>query len=361
MKKILPLVLFTILALNVNAQKCFKGKIEDLTELTKRKLVVVTLKEDVGYVEKLTKKIGKTQKADKKEKLEKELNDYQNQISSFNNNVKELIPTYWSLNNDSDIKYLTKDEVENYIKNESETYAVLDLTPDETIVSGYNSVLTVNHNIITYGASEKKRSKATYRNHILNVNYNFPKTRFKNKNQQKLVEDLEKEKENKPKVLSKENIIITLVIGQNYIKSVLETGEILSFSDYAKKVSEKNKKLLQGKRIMIQSAIVGSKVYKNLEEYSDRIELVSAERIAQAINNNEDVYIGLPAIKKYIKAKSGFGAGGVSVGFTSINTLDHKLVYNPYKREIISFRNAPSPLNYRSFKKKDIEELFASE
>ncbi|OSY88284.1 hypothetical protein WH52_05790 [Tenacibaculum holothuriorum] len=357
MRKILLFLVFTSI-LNVNAQKCFTGKVEDLKKLTTRPLAVVVMPEEGNEtIEELKKKISKTKKEKKKKKLQKELDDLIYNIKYFNTTVKEVVPEYWKLNDAQNITYLTKEEIEKLRKEKSTEFAVLNLTPDEVSVSGYNMYYTMSFNLMTYGKSEKKRTKATYRNHLVNTNFNYPKTNFKNKNQKKLIEELEFEKEGKAKVLSKENIIVTLILAQNIIEEALKTGEKISFHKYAENQSDKNKKELVGKKLLIQSAISGSKLYKQFEKYKDRVELVSAKRIADAIINKEDVYIGFPLIKKYVKAKSSFGP----VGFVSALTMDHKVVFNPSKGKIISFRNAPSPLNYRSFKRKDIEKLFVAE
>ncbi len=355
MKKIVSLAVVFI-CLNISAQKCFKGKIGELKQLTKRELAIVIVPEKGnGDIERLTKKISKTKKEKKKLKLEKELNDLIKNIKHFNITVKKVVKEYWKLNNVEDITLVTIDDLKRFREEKSDKYAVLNFSPDEVYTSGANNnFYTFDYNLMTYGPSEEKRTKAKYRNHLVNTNFNFPKTNFKNKKQKSLIEELEKEKESKIKVLSEENIIVTLLIAQQLIEHVLESGDKITFSKYAKLQSDKNRAKLKGNKMLIQSAITGSKVYKNLDDYKDRIELVSAQRIHDAIINKEDVYIGFPVIKQYVKSKSSFGP----IGFNAVITMDHKLVFNPLRGEITVFKKASMPLNYRSFKAKEINKIF---
>lgn len=355
MRKLTPLLLL-LLSVSINAQKCFKGKLEYLEQLKQRPLAVVVLEEDEKQVKKLEKKIAKAKKEKRKEKLKKELKSIKGTVNSFNSIVKSVVPKLWSLNNTENITFITKDKLEELRKNDSNKYAVLDFSPDEAAFMGHGySVFKINYNLITYGGSENKRSKANFRNHLVNTNYNFPKTRFKNKNQKALVEELKKELENEDTIiLSEENVTVTLLLAQEMIKYALEKGEKISFSKYAQKESDKNCKELAGNKVLIQSAIIGSKVYKQFDDYKDKVELVSAKRIKEAILNKENVFIGFPVIKQFVKAKSSLGP----IGVTSVNTMDHKMIFNPSTGKIIVFRNAPVPLNYRSFKRKDIEKMF---
>ena len=303
----------------------------------------------------LKEKITKTKKAEKKEELKSQLKDLVYNIEHFNKSVKEVIPELWNLNKVDNITYLTKSDLEKLRKQKSNKFAVIDLTPDELILNtGFDTYFTFDFNIITYGGSENARKKANYRNHLVNTNFNFPKTRIKNKNQKKLIDNLEKEKEGIEKVLSRENIIVTLTLAQDIIKRVVETGEKINFSKFAKEESKKNKAELKGQKILIQSAIVANKLYKEIGKYKNKVQLVSAKRIKEAIINKENVFIGFPLIKKYIRAKSSFGP----IGFSSVNTLNQKVVFNPSSGKIISFLEASAPLNYRSFRTKEISKLF---
>ena len=352
--KNLVFLLLTFISLGVSSQNCFKGKIEELQQLKDRKLIVLVLEEQSKEVKRLTVQISKTKKTDKKNKLQKELNSLSTAIKSFNKIIKEIVPQYWNLNNTSDVLYLTKKEIENLKDKKSNQYAILDLSADEIAVKKSHSFVTLfkfNYNLITYGASENQRSKASYRNHMVNTNYNFPKTRFKNKDQKALLEKLEKEFQNDEVILlSKENLIVTLVIAQSAIEAVLESGKKVSFSKFAQQESDNNCNLLKGNKILIQSAIIGSKAFKNLSEYKDKVTLVSAKRIGEAIINKENVFIGFPVIKQFVKTGGGFVLG--------INTIDHKLVFNPSTGKIVSFLKASMPLNYRSFKRKEIDKIF---
>ena len=355
MKKIVS-VFFIFMSLIIYSQNNIKGKIEDLEKLKSRDLAVIIFDLNNAEITKLEKKIVKTKKADKKQKLIKELKSLKELANNFNNNLKEIVPKYWKINDVSKITYLTKEEATKLREAKSNKFVILDFSPDEARVSTFNwNSFKANFNLVTYAGSEKKRTKSNYRNFLINTNYNFPKTRFKNKNQKKLVDELEKELgDDNSIILSKENLIVSLILFQDHIKSVLASKKEVSFQKYAEQESSKNCGELKGKKILVQSAIIGSKVYKNFSDYKDSVEMVSATRIKNAIVNKEDVFIGFPVIKQFYKAKSSFGA----LGFVSINTIDHKLVYNPSTGKIIAFNKASYPLNYRSFKKKDFENLF---
>ena len=215
-----------------NSQNCIKGKIDQLIELKEKPLAVVLYEENEELVKKLEKKIAKNDK--KKEKFQKELKKYKEFILYFNSSIKEIIPDYWRLNNTENVKYITKKELR---ENELKGYAVLDLTA-EAIMTDYDFLLTQEIYVITYGDSEKKRNKAVFKNHLTNINYNLPG--YADKELKNSIEKLEKERENGPKILSKENIIISISLSQKYLEKILELNDKITFQEFAEEEMKKN-------------------------------------------------------------------------------------------------------------------------
>ncbi|KAB1160545.1 hypothetical protein F7018_01325 [Tenacibaculum aiptasiae] len=347
MKKNLLTLIFTLFYLFTYSQNCIKkGKIEDLKQLTKRPLAVVVYKENEGYIKKLQKKIAKNNK--KKAKYEKELKAYRNHITYFNKTVKQVVTDYWKLNSTENIQYFTKSQLENLTKEKSNSYAVLDLTMD-VVMADFNSLFTLNIYVITYGGSEKNRNKAIYKNHLTNINYNIPN--HADKALKKSIESLKTERENGPLYLSKENMITSLSLSQKYLKKVLELGKRISFEDFAEEEMKNNCKSLEGSTILFQEAIVHGKIKKDLTSLlpKAKITLVSANRIAKAIENKENVLIGFPVTKKFVKQK-GFGA-------IAVIPVSHKMIMNAKTKEIVGFVPHSGITSYSYFKKKDFKKL----
>lgn len=353
MKRVLPLILMFI-GLNINAQKNIKGKIEDLKSLKSRDLAVVIFEEDVKYTEKLAKKIAKTKKEKKKAKLEKELTGYKNRIEYFNKTVKEVVPALWSLNDVSSVVYFTEKEVKKLQEEKSDKYAVLDLRELEVASSGtHGTFLNFNLNVMTYGPSEKKRNKSTYRNYFISTNYNFPE---KPKEKQKeYVVELEKERENEEKIVTKENISVTILLFQKHINKAIELNDKISFQEFAEAEAKSNCSQLEGNKVLLQSAIVNGKILNDLKKHYPKgdIELVSAQRIADAINNSEDVIVGFPVTKQFAKIKGGLGP----IGAVKVRPIDHKMLMNAKTKAIVGFAKHSGMLAFRDFKKKDFEKL----
>lgn len=357
MKKTLFTLLFTVTCFVTNGQNCFKGKIEELKEIKERPLAVVIYEEDQDYIMRLEKKIAKNNK--KKEKHQKELSDYKKHISYFNNNIKDVVTEYWKLNSIENIKYLTNKELEGLTKNKTNTYAVLDLTvlTTQTLgnvkINGFYNLVSTEIYAITYGASEKNRKKAIYQNHISNTNYNLPG--YADKELKKAIEVLKKERENGPTYLSKENMIASLVLSQKYIKKAIELNDKITFEDFAEEEMKNNCAKLEGSSILFQKAIVHGKITNDLQNLlpKSKIELVSANRIAKAFENKEDILVAFPIIKKLVKAKSSLGP----ISTSSVLPVTHKIIINAKTKEIIGFVPHSGMTSYTYFKKKDFKKL----
>lgn len=350
MKKTLITLLLTFTYLITNGQNCFKGKIEEVAKLKERPLAVVIYEEDESYVRRLEKKIAKNNK--KKEKHQKELNDYRNHISYFNKNIKDVITEYWKLNKTDNIQYFTSKQLEGLVKNKSNSYAILNLTMD-VVMADFNTLSTLDIYAITYGASEKNRKKAVYKNHITNVNYNLPG--YADKELKKAMESLKKERENGPTYLSKENMIISLVLSQKHIEKAIELNDKITFEDFAEEEMRSNCSKLEGNTVLFQEAIVHGKIKDKLQNLlpKAKTELVSASRIAKAIENKEDILIGFPIIKKLMKQRGGFGP----VTTSTVIPVTHKVIMNAKTKEIIGFIPHSGITSYSYFKKKDFKKL----
>lgn len=359
MKKNILLLFSFVLITNVYSQNVLKGKVEDLKKLTERRLAVIILEEDPAYIERLTKRINKTKKEDKKVKFQKELIQHKEGIVAFNKLMKDLVPKYWHMNNVNDITYFSKRKAKELIKEGNDTYAVLDISLNEIYLTDLSdttgNLIGFNYALVTYGGSENTRNNPSFRNLYSNVNYNFPKINAKNDDQKKLNEDLKKEKEGKQKVYSKENIITTFTISQLLINDILENNKKTTVQNYAIEQSKLYCDKLEGKKILIQSANISKKLFNEFEKYKDRVEMVSAERIAEAIINKEDVIIGFPSIQKYFKARGGIGP----VTVTKVDTINHKTFFNPKTGKIVGFSKAGKPLNYRAFTRKEIDKFYS--
>ncbi|CAM1354765.1 MULTISPECIES: hypothetical protein [Tenacibaculum] len=350
MKKTLLTLLLTFTCFVSNGQNCFKGKIEEVKQLTERPLAVIIYEEDENYVKRLEKKIAKSNK--KKEKYQKELNDYKNHISYFNKNIKDVVTEYWKLNKTHNIQYFTNKQVEDLIKNKSNSFAILNLTID-VVMADLNTLSTMDIYAITYGASEKNRKKAVYKNHITNVNYNLPG--YADKELKKAIEKLKKERENGPTYLSKENMITSLVLSQKYIEKAINLNKKVSFEDFAEEEMKRNCSKLKGNTILFQEAIVHGKIKNELQSLlpKAKTELVSPNRIAEAVANKEDVLIGFPIIKKLMKQRGGFGP----VTTSTVIPVTHKVIMNAKTKEIIGFIPHSGITSYSYFKKKDFKKL----
>lgn len=351
MKKTLLTFILALFYLTSNGQNCIKkGKIEQLKQLKERELAVVIYDEDKKYIEKLEKKIAKNNK--KKEKFEKELKDYKNHISLFNNSIKEVVSSYWKLNNINNVKYLTKKEVKELTKSKSNKFAVLDLTFD-VIMSDFETLQTMEIYVITYGASEKKRNGAFFQNHITNINYNLPG--YADKKQKKQIEKLKKERDDFATILSKENLIVSIILSQKYIEKAIELDDKISFEDLAIKEAKANCSKLENSTILIQEASVHGKIQEDLKNLLPKanIKLVSANRIAQAIENKEDILIGFLTVKKFMNAKSRLGP----ITASSVLPISHKVILNAKSKEIISFIKHSGMTSYPYFRKKDFKKL----
>lgn len=348
MKKILTLILILFYFTSYSQNCIKKGKIEQLKQLTERELAVVIYSENKNYIEKLEKKIAKNNR--KKAKFEKELNDYKQHISLFNKAVKEAVSTHWKLNNVDNIKYITGKEVSELIKKKSNKFAVLDLTFD-VVMTDFNTLQTMDIYVVTYGASEKNRDKAIFKNHITNINYNIPG--YADKKQKKQIEKLKQERENAATILSKENLIVSIELTQKYIKKAIELDDKISFEEFATEEAKTNCSQLENSTVLIQEASVHGKIQEDLKKLLPKanIKLVSANRIAEAIENKEDVLIGLLTIKKFVKQK-GF--------ITSILPISHKIILNAKSKNIISFIKHSGITSYPYFRKKDFKKLNAS-
>lgn len=354
MKKVLLLV-FVFFITFINAQKCIKGDIENFETLKGRSLAVVILEEDQDYIDRISKKIEKAKKEEKKIKLEKELRDYKYDITNFNKLAKELVPQFWRLNDVNTISYFTKEQVHELYKERSEEYAVLDFTEiNVALVGSFDYAFQYSVSTITYRLSEFNIDSPSFRNFFTNVNYNFPKIKPKVDAQKALNEDLEKEKEGKSKIYSRENMITSLLLSQSIIDEVVEKNEKYTVESFAKEQSEMYCEKLQEKKILIQSANVSKKLFKEFDKYSDKVEMVSAQRIAEAVINREDVVIGFPTTQKLFKAKSALGP----VSLVKVDAICHKMLFNPKLGTVVGFVKAPKPLNYRAFTNKDLDKLF---
>ncbi|WP_299675402.1 hypothetical protein [uncultured Tenacibaculum sp.] len=353
MRRGIFLILLTTV-MNVVAQKNIKGKLEELKELKSRALVVAIFEEDKDYTERLAKKISKAKKEKKKEKLQRELSGYVDHINYFNKTIKEVIPEYWKLNSIEDVKYLTGKEIEELRKEKNTDYAILDLREDEVVTTdAFGRFFDLNVNAVTYGFSEKKRRKSVYNNYFINTNYNLPE-KYKGQ-QEEYVEALKREKEGKEKILSKENIVCTLTLIQNHINKAIELNKKISFEDFALEQVQNNCSELKGKKVLFQSAIVHGKILDQLKEFYSlgEIELVSSERIAEALNNNEDVIIGFPIIKRLVKMKGSFGP----VGSVTVRPMDNKALMNAKTKEFVGLVKHSGLLAFRDFRKKDFQKL----
>lgn len=358
MKKNLLTLIFTLFYLVTYSQNCIKkGKAEDVKQLTEKPLAVAIYEEDEDYIQKLQKKIAKNNK--KKAQYEKELKDYRKHIAYFNNTIKEVVTEYWKLNSTENIQYFTQKQLKNLVKEKTNSHAVLDLTVLTTEIlgnkefNGFYNLQSINLFVITYGPSDKKRNKATYQNHLANVNYNLP--RYADKTLKKSIEKLEAERKDGPQFLSKENMIASLALSQQYLKQVIASGKKLAFEDFAEKEMKNNCASLDGNTILFQEAIVHGKIRKDLKSLlpKAKIELVSAARIAEAIANKEDVLIGFPVIKKIVKQRGGFGP----VSSLAILPITHKIVMNAKTKGIVGFVPHSGITSYSYFKKKDFKKL----
>ncbi|WP_440879577.1 hypothetical protein [Tenacibaculum sp. C7A-26P2] len=353
MKKALILLSFLCFQFT-NSQNCIKGKIKELKNLTDKPLAVILLKENKKLIEKLEKKIAKNNK--KKEKFQEQLNDYRNHISYFNTNIKEVITTYWKLNNTDNIKYFTKEELKNA---KTSQYAVLDLTPENVNVnindigSRFMYYYSLDVQIITYGSSENKRHKASYKNHLTNVSYNTPG--YADKELKKAIERLIEERKNGPKLLSKENMIASVILSQKYIEKVLTLNDKISFQEFAEEEMKKNCKELEGKNILFQETIVHGKIKNSLKDLLPKanIELVSANRIAQAFINEEDILVAFPIVKRLQKSKGKLSGFSLS----TVIPITHKIIINTKSKEIIGFVEHSGMTSYTYFKKNDFKKL----
>ncbi|MEX6626704.1 hypothetical protein [Tenacibaculum salmonis] len=346
MKKLVLTFILILVHLISNSQNCIKkGTIEELKQLKERELAVVIYDEDKEYIQKLEKKIAKNNR--KKEEFKNELKEYKNHISFFNKAIKEVVTEYWKLNNTDNIKYITKKEVNKLAENKSKKFAVLDLT-FEKISADYYNFHTMDIYVITYGSPIKRRYKSTFKNFINNVIYNLPD--HGDKKQKKQIESLKTERENKAKVLSKENLIISISLSQKYIEKVIKLNKKISFEDFAEQESKENCSKIDNKTILIQEASVHGKIQDDLSSLFPKanIQLVSSDRIAEAIENKEDVFIGFPAIKKFVKQK-----GGVTV----ILPISHKILLNTKTKNIVGFVKHSGITSYNYFKKKDFKKL----
>ena len=309
MKKLLFTLIFTLLSLysSYTQNPIKKGKLNTIKQLQKRSLAVVLLKEDKSYIDKLTKKIAKVKNKNKSAKLKKELVDYKKEVLLFNKAIKEVVASYWTLNEIDDVTYLTKQEANKLYKTRSNKYAVLDLTYDAVLLD-FDTSFYMDIHKITYGASENKRDAAVYKNFITNVNYNLPV--YADKKQKKQTEILIAEKEKTSKILSKENLTITIALTQKYIKQVIALNKVISFEDFGIEQANKNCSSLANTTILIQKASVHGEIQDKLKKLYPQanIQLVSAKRIEDAINNNEDVSIGFLTTKKFVKSKGSLGS-----------------------------------------------------
>ncbi|WGH74830.1 hypothetical protein P8625_12175 [Tenacibaculum tangerinum] len=343
MKNTLFTLVFAFFCLIINGQNCIKGKIEELSQLKEKPLAVVLYEENKDLVKKLGKKIAKNNK--KSEEYKKELKEYRDFISYFNTTIKEVVPDYWTLNDTKNIKYITEGEL---TKDKLKNYAILNLTSD-VIITDLEFLTSQKNYVITYGASEKNRNKAVFQNYLTNVNYNIPG--YADKELKKSIEKLKQERQNGPKYLSKENLIVSLALAQKYIEKAIELNNKISFEDFAGEEMKNNCSQLEGKTILFQEAIVHGKIKNELQNLlpTAKIELVSTDRIAQAVDNNEDILIGFPVTKKFVKQKG--------LGVMSVIPVTHKMIMNAKTKKIVAFVPHSGITSYSYFKKKDFKKL----
>ncbi|CAM1370939.1 hypothetical protein TSEDIMI_90033 [Tenacibaculum sediminilitoris] len=161
---------------------------------------------------------------------------------------------------------------------------------------------------------------------------------------------LEKEKENGPTYLSKENMMASIVLSQKYIKKAIEVNDKITFEDFAEEEMKNNCAKLEGSTILFQKAIVHGKIKNDLQALLPKatVKLVSANRISEAFENKEDVLVAFPIIKKLVKAKSSFGA----ISASSVLPVTHKMIMNAKTKDIIGFIPHSGIASYSYFKKK---------
>jgi len=273
MKTILFGILLFANTLLATAQPTY-AKYTDYDKIKRRPLVVVTLEVDQKKIDKLNEKLSKTKLSKRYKKLEKEIEEEQNFVDVYNNNIKNLVKKY--LNYHPEITYMSNSEY-NRIEPEAikqKKYTVLWFTDTSKDFENFGIYQSNGVSIPTlnYSRIENANNNIDYSIYIPYYGKNYH-------------------------VLTKTNMELTFRLMLQHMDYIeMNKKNKFTFIKYARNQMAKNCHKLAGNDIYIAADNIGKNT--TIEEINAKykkakVKLVSHKELEKIIDANENKVIAI--------------------------------------------------------------------
>jgi hypothetical protein len=265
---ILSLVL--LYTFNLSAQQ-ITCDVETLKDLKNRPVIVILQEIDDDLIEKYENKIERTDNDKRKSRLQNDLDNIEEKISSFNKNLKKAVNLYWKFNDSIIFMYYSEyDDFEENLKNDK--YALLTF--------GW------------YSTSYRIGSKYSYSPDLPSMYY-YPlelnkKNRVENnfrKNSYFIhFPNLDEDDDNH----SYSEIAITLNLMQKNFSYNIENDKALGLKYFANNVGENGCKKLSDYTLYVNKELLDDSPSETKAEYEYKMQIVDTKKVESILSLNED-------------------------------------------------------------------------
>lgn len=281
MKILINILFFSLLHFSLFSQN-FSGDGEDIGELTKKKLLVVLMELDEDVIEKIEKKITKTNNLEKNKERTEKLESYKKFINDYNESIKKNMTELWKLN--KEIEFKTASEVSKLADKKSSNYAILAYYGSEHYLENISLPTLVYSDI----QNVEKRRKWEFMFHIIPTAI-----------------EVDREDVN----FSPTDLNISIKVMQNQLNEILKIDKkSYNTKDFAKDQAKKNCREIKDQPIYIDKDLVTKK--ESEEKLSSKspneIKFVDSETIQSFIEEDADKIVCFTVPDAIIENQVGF-------------------------------------------------------